>query len=330
MKEIIFIVFAALSLGSCNQSSTSGKTETSSPQAYSSSGNLFMDIAGSYSDTLPCADCIGIMTELIIKPDTTFILRERFLGADGRPMKSTSVKGVYTLTEDQNKLKLNSSSPDFAMRTYEIGKNSLIATDGTSGTGGQFDLSLDLSEKTINKVGSDYVMYRTKPFVSFPVHVFNFITGNDIHIYKAYLDATSEAEKAIIAYYAVQYNNGCDQDGCALLKAMNLDMTSATALVNKWIPTAKLGTEDENRESRSKGQLAMVFFIKTKEGIQVNYNVSNDMRQMASGSDEFKIGDSEVTVAKKGTLVMQAKAGSNKVIKESVKRDISKRDSPVK
>ncbi len=286
-----------------------------------------MDIAGAYSDTLPCSDCMGILTELIIQPDTTFVLRERYLGDDGRPQKSNSAKGVYTWQSEGNKIKLTSSSPDFAERFYEVSNGNLTATGGSNATGGRFDLTLDLQEKTIGKKGSEFVMQRTKPFTKYPVQVFNYITGNDIHIHSSFLSVTSEAEKAIIAYYAIQYNSGCDDSGCALLSAMNLDITSAAALVNKWMPTAKLGSDDVNRESRGKNQLAMLFFVKSNDGLQVKYNLTDATRQMSIGSDEFNISNTEVTFKTKGELKAQSKPTINTQRKEIPKRELQKNES---
>ena len=40
---------------------------------------------GSYEATLPCPDRPGILTQLELAPDSTFILRERYLGRDSIP-----------------------------------------------------------------------------------------------------------------------------------------------------------------------------------------------------------------------------------------------------
>jgi copper homeostasis protein (lipoprotein) len=43
------------------------------------------DWVGLYADTLPCADCPGILTQLDLRPDSLFILRERYLERDSIP-----------------------------------------------------------------------------------------------------------------------------------------------------------------------------------------------------------------------------------------------------
>ncbi len=40
---------------------------------------------GYYEDTLPCADCEGILTQLWVRSDSTFVRRDRYLGRDSVP-----------------------------------------------------------------------------------------------------------------------------------------------------------------------------------------------------------------------------------------------------
>lgn len=40
---------------------------------------------GLYSETLPCADCPGILTQLELRADSTFVLREKYLERDSVP-----------------------------------------------------------------------------------------------------------------------------------------------------------------------------------------------------------------------------------------------------
>lgn len=52
------------------------------------------DRAGLYSGTLPCADCPGILTELELRPDSIFILRERYLERDSVPFGHIGKWGI--------------------------------------------------------------------------------------------------------------------------------------------------------------------------------------------------------------------------------------------
>ncbi|MEO8732987.1 MAG: copper resistance protein NlpE N-terminal domain-containing protein [Flavobacteriales bacterium] len=58
-----------------NAASGADTTEQSTPS----------DWVGLYSNTLPCADCPGILTELELRADSIFILRERYLERDSVP-----------------------------------------------------------------------------------------------------------------------------------------------------------------------------------------------------------------------------------------------------
>ena len=57
--------------------------------------------AGYYTDTLPCADCAGILTDLWVRSDSTFILQERYLGRDTIPVGTIGqwhvVQGLITI-----------------------------------------------------------------------------------------------------------------------------------------------------------------------------------------------------------------------------------------
>lgn len=44
-----------------------------------------VDWPGYYDDTLPCADCPGILTQLWVRSDSTFILRQRYIDRDPLP-----------------------------------------------------------------------------------------------------------------------------------------------------------------------------------------------------------------------------------------------------
>ncbi|WP_316746317.1 copper resistance protein NlpE [Pedobacter gandavensis] len=41
-----------------------------------------LDWAGTYIGVMPCADCEGIQTELILNPDMTYILKTNYMGKD--------------------------------------------------------------------------------------------------------------------------------------------------------------------------------------------------------------------------------------------------------
>ncbi len=314
MKKGLFAIAVVLSAVSCdNKTSVPVKEQSSLPDI---TGNLYVEMAGVYSDTLPCSDCPGIVTDLTLKPDTTFELHERHLLHEGRAVKSESYSGVYSFTDDFKKMKLTSSMNGGKTRVFEVGKNLLLATDVSTSGVGQPDLSLDFQEKIVDQIGDDYVMYTTAAFSNFPVQVFSFLPGNNIHIHKTFLDGASDAEKAIVLYYALQYASGCDDHGCSLQNAINLNNSEADALLNKWMPSVQINGNVNADKTRIHPQLALLFFIKNGNKIQVNYNLVDQDKAMSSAMDEFEIKEAEVTQVRKGEIRMRNRSnvgnGSNK------------------
>jgi uncharacterized lipoprotein NlpE involved in copper resistance len=53
--------------------------------------------AGSWSDTIPCADCPGILTRLDLRADSTYVLRSLYLERDSIPQGQI---GKWTVMDD--------------------------------------------------------------------------------------------------------------------------------------------------------------------------------------------------------------------------------------
>lgn len=66
--------------------------------------------AGTYAGTLPCADCEGIQTELMLAADGSYTLRRTYLGkANQKPVTET---GTWQATNGNAGLLLNADNPD--------------------------------------------------------------------------------------------------------------------------------------------------------------------------------------------------------------------------
>ncbi len=99
MKKHILLLTATtlLALGGCSNSSDKAdegesqiqRQQTSNPAPSPDGANTMnsVDWAGSYTGTLPCADCEGIETTLILKNDRTFSLETKYLGKDDQPVQ---------------------------------------------------------------------------------------------------------------------------------------------------------------------------------------------------------------------------------------------------
>ena len=62
-----------------------------------------LDWAGRYQGTLPCADCEGIDTLLVLRDDLGYRLEQRYLGRDGGPVVR---EGRFRWGEDGNTIQL--------------------------------------------------------------------------------------------------------------------------------------------------------------------------------------------------------------------------------
>ena len=98
-KSIIAISLASLVLAACSKTEnkkveeqTPATTETVSEATVADTAHTAenaLDWNGTYKGILPCADCEGIKTELELNSDTTYEIKETYLGkGDGKPFES--------------------------------------------------------------------------------------------------------------------------------------------------------------------------------------------------------------------------------------------------
>lgn len=113
MKKTVPLALALLLLGSgCNTPTEPSATSTpvstpvatvtpvTTPTAQTPVGDTTqtsVDWAGTYKGTLPCADCEGIETEVVLNDDGTFQQTMTYLGKEGEPVVSN---GSFTWKED--------------------------------------------------------------------------------------------------------------------------------------------------------------------------------------------------------------------------------------
>lgn len=78
--------------------------------------------AGTFSGTLPCADCPGIDTTVTLKPDGTYTLREVYQGkAD-----SFDGDGTWTAEENGKRVRLDPNSKSEQDRVFAVKSNDEI------------------------------------------------------------------------------------------------------------------------------------------------------------------------------------------------------------
>lgn len=98
MKVVHGIPALLLLLAACQGGP--GPAETETPEAPAPATAW----AGFYADTLPCADCPGILTQLELRDDSTYVLREQYIERDSIPYGT-----IGTWTVGGNRLTLRTS-----------------------------------------------------------------------------------------------------------------------------------------------------------------------------------------------------------------------------
>ncbi|MGR5063631.1 copper resistance protein NlpE [Photobacterium sp. DNB22_13_2] len=83
-----------------------------------------LDWNGTYTGILPCADCEGIKTELVVKKDGTFILTEVYLGKEGSAFE---YEGSFNWNTAGNTIALPGAGDDAVQ--YFVGENQLFRLD---------------------------------------------------------------------------------------------------------------------------------------------------------------------------------------------------------
>lgn len=97
-------------------------TKMDPPAAESSMNSL--DWAGTYTAYMPCADCAGIDTSLILNPDLTWILIARYdTGSENR----SESRGQFSWEPDGNHIRLNGVTD--APNRYKVEENRLVQMD---------------------------------------------------------------------------------------------------------------------------------------------------------------------------------------------------------
>jgi uncharacterized lipoprotein NlpE involved in copper resistance len=84
-------------------------------------------LAGTYSGTLPCADCPGIDETLVLSADGSFVLTDTYRE---RPGSANVVQGSWTLESGGTRVRLDPGSKDAVDKSYEIDGDGLRILDG--------------------------------------------------------------------------------------------------------------------------------------------------------------------------------------------------------
>ncbi len=122
MKNLIRSVISALFILTVISCNSQQKAITKTQNARGDSSLTSVDWQGTYQGTLPCADCEGIKTQLVLNDDLSYILKTKYLG------KSDSVfqeKGKFTWDNSGSNIQLENSGG----QSYQVGENILFHLD---------------------------------------------------------------------------------------------------------------------------------------------------------------------------------------------------------
>lgn len=84
-------------------------------------------LTGTYSGTLPCADCPGIDETLVLTADGGFVLTDTYRE---RPGSANVVQGSWSLEAGGKRVRLDPGSKDAADKFYEVDGDGLRMLDG--------------------------------------------------------------------------------------------------------------------------------------------------------------------------------------------------------
>ncbi len=128
MKSILVAFSLIVTMAACSDG-TKRPGRTDGPLPGSLGTALYVaavsvdEVAGTYTGVLPCADCPGIETTLVLKSDETYRLETRY---QGKGNESPFVaEGNWALKDDRVKLKDIKDAPD----TYLIEDGYLVQLD---------------------------------------------------------------------------------------------------------------------------------------------------------------------------------------------------------
>jgi copper homeostasis protein (lipoprotein) len=85
--------------------------------------------AGTFSGTLPCADCAGIDTKITLKPDGSYTLHEAYQGKKN----SFDGDGTWTAEENGQRIRLDPNSKSENDRVFAVKSKDEIETLDTEG-----------------------------------------------------------------------------------------------------------------------------------------------------------------------------------------------------
>lgn len=114
------LIIAILLFASCN---TSKKSKDIIDESKSENS---LDWVGIYEGTLPCADCFGMQTKLVLKKDKTFLLRTVYKGKSDELIEKS---GSFQWNDSKNGITLHMDGKPSLDHQYLVKENQLLKLD---------------------------------------------------------------------------------------------------------------------------------------------------------------------------------------------------------
>ena len=180
MKTQVCLIILSLFIVSITSCKSQQKAATKTVIVSGDNSRTSVDWAGVYNGILPCADCRGIKTQLVLNADLTYILKTQYLE------KSDSIyqkKGKFSWNDSGSEITLDIS--DHQM--YQVGENVLFQLDknGNRITGDLADKYIMEKEKVeikgkywrlVRLNGHDIKSDNREPFIR--LNIDNSVNGN--------------------------------------------------------------------------------------------------------------------------------------------------------
>ncbi len=119
IKFVFFIIVLTLLVVSCNSSQ---KTKSKTLTTHKDNSMTSLDWSGTYQGILPCADCEGIKTQLVLNEDLTYSLKTSYLGKEENIFETI---GTFAWDKSGSKITLDNTEK----QVYQVGENKLFHLD---------------------------------------------------------------------------------------------------------------------------------------------------------------------------------------------------------
>ncbi|MDO8951430.1 MAG: copper resistance protein NlpE N-terminal domain-containing protein [Draconibacterium sp.] len=116
---IMIVVIVLIGITACKSSK---KAQPNDLKSTADNSMTSIDWPGTYQGILPCADCEGIKTRIVLNKDLNYILEIQYLGKDEKIFQS---KGTFKWDESGSKITLDNENKQI----YQVGENRIFHLD---------------------------------------------------------------------------------------------------------------------------------------------------------------------------------------------------------